>query len=46
MVQQDESMINPTADVNKGDDEAGDAESGNLLYDIGMLEHWCFSCCG
>lgn len=31
MVQQDESMINPTADLNKGDDEAGDGESGNVF---------------
>lgn len=31
MVQQDESMINPTADAMRGDDEAGDAESGNVF---------------
>jgi hypothetical protein len=31
VVQQDD-MINPTADINKGDDEAGDAESG-IMYD-------------
>lgn len=30
MVQQDD-MVNPTADINKGDDEAGDAESGNMF---------------
>jgi hypothetical protein len=29
MVQQDESMINPTADLHKVDDEAGDAEAGH-----------------
>jgi len=37
-------MINPTADVMKGDDEAGDAESGNVLNEMGILEHWYFSC--
>lgn len=29
MAQQDESMINPTADAMKGEDEAGDAEAGH-----------------
>ena len=31
IVQQDESMINPAVDTKNGDDEAVDAESGNVL---------------
>lgn len=31
MAQQDESMINPTADAMKGEDEAGDAEAGSVI---------------
>lgn len=34
MAQQDESMINPTADLHKVDDEAGDAEAGSFLISI------------
>lgn len=31
MAQQDESMINPTADAMKGEDETGDAEAGSVM---------------